>query len=247
MSAGRLAAIAALALACAQPASAAGVPGQGTWQTTLKPRDLDHDGKADAFYDTVLKITWLRNADIAGGMFWPDAKLWAENLEFGGYTDWRLPTVIDTGKPGCNFAYSGTDCGYNVQTKSGPRIYSEMAHLFNVTLGNKGYCDTSGNCDQPGWGLTNTGNFQNLHDSFYWTSVEYGPRPDLAWYFYAYTEYQSFGHKNHLFYSLAVRTGDVRQLVASPVPEPQTAILMLAGLGLLAAAGGGGRGYLKPR
>jgi hypothetical protein len=39
------------------------VPGQGTWQTTLQARDLDGDGQIDAFYDTVLNITWLRDAN----------------------------------------------------------------------------------------------------------------------------------------------------------------------------------------
>lgn len=66
-------------------------------------------------------------------MDWSTANAWAAGLNFNGLTGWRLPTVTDTGTPGCNFAYSGTDCGYNVDTATG-----EMASMFYDTLGNLG-------------------------------------------------------------------------------------------------------------
>ncbi|MDP2325623.1 MAG: hypothetical protein Q8N51_16575 [Gammaproteobacteria bacterium] len=40
---------------------------------------------------------------------------------------------MDTGTPGCDFAYTGTDCGYNVDLVAG-----EMARMFYSTLGNTG-------------------------------------------------------------------------------------------------------------
>lgn len=40
------------------------IPGQGTWETTLLPRDLDRNGVVDAFYDTDLGATWLRATNI---------------------------------------------------------------------------------------------------------------------------------------------------------------------------------------
>ena len=65
-----------------------------------------------------------------GAQNWSTANTWANNLVFGGYSDWRLPTMIDTGASGCDFSYAGgTDCGYNVDTAT-----SEIAHLFHVTL-----------------------------------------------------------------------------------------------------------------
>lgn len=83
---------------------AAPVSGQGTWQTTLQDRDLDGNGTTDAFYDTALNITWLRNANAGAGssfddgksstdgkMTWVNAVDWAAALSFGGYDDWRLP------------------------------------------------------------------------------------------------------------------------------------------------------------
>ena len=38
-------------------ATAAAVPGQGTWEATLQARDLDGDTITDAFNDTALNIT----------------------------------------------------------------------------------------------------------------------------------------------------------------------------------------------
>jgi hypothetical protein len=219
-------------------AVAAGVPGQGTWERTLKPRDLDGNGQIDAFYDTVLDVTWLRDADVNGIMFLPDAQTWAANLEFGGYTDWRLPTMVDTGERGCDWAYGGTDCGYNVQTGNRRRVFSEMAHLFDVTLGNTSYCNTAGECDQPGWGLSNTGDFVNLHEYFYWIGTPYGPGGVFGWYYYTPTIYQAYGVKTLGMYAMAVRDGDVAPTQVTVVPEPATGLLMPLGLGGLTAARG---------
>jgi hypothetical protein len=216
-------------LALAATAQAAGVSGQGTWETTLQPRDINADGKTDAFYDTVLKVTWLANANAGAGsvydssvystptdglMNWADAKAWAANLNLYGATGWRLPTMVDTGAPGCDFAYSGTDCGYNVQTISadGKTVFSEMAHLHHVTLGNKAACDASGDCavgnnsTPPNYMLSNTGAFRNLQPWFYWSGVPYAPFPSgAAWRFVPYVGLQDQFALGSEIYALAVR------------------------------------------
>jgi hypothetical protein len=131
-----------IALSVSSLANAASVSGQGTWETTLQGRDLDGNlSTAEAYYDISLNTTWLANANVASLMTWADANSWAAGLNpYGsGITGWRLPTVTDTGTPGCDFAYTGTDCGYNVDTATG-----EMAHMFYTTLGDKAYYDTSG-------------------------------------------------------------------------------------------------------
>jgi PEP-CTERM motif len=245
-------------LALAATAQAAGVSGQGTWETTLQPRDINNDGKTDAFYDTVLKVTWLADANAGAGsvydssghttptdglMTWADAKAWAANLNVYGATGWRLPTLVDTGAPGCDFAYSGTDCGFNVQTISadGKTVFSEMAYLFYVSLGNKAWCDTTGDCtagnnsSPPNYMLTNTGafTFSNLKPWAYWSGVPYAPSPSVyAWHFRTGSGFQDGGGQHNEIYALAVRPGDV----SAPIPEPQTLALMLLGLGAVALA-----------
>jgi hypothetical protein len=139
-------------------------------------------------YDTVLNVTWLRNANANGRMNWTQANTWAANLVVGAYDDWRLPTMIAS--PNATVSYAGgTDYGYNVRTTSGGTVYSEMASLWYDTLGNKAYCPP-GNAEcsgagtpQPGWGLTNTGPFQNLQSYLYWSGLGYAPDTDGAWYF----------------------------------------------------------------
>jgi len=214
------------ALLAAGLAQADGVPGQGTWETTLLPRDIDGDTVTDAFYETVLDITWLRNANVNGAMDWDTAKTWANTLVVGGLGGWRLPNVVDTGAPGCDWSDSGTDCGHNVDTATG-----EMPHLFYVTLGNKAYVDTSGSGPQPGWGLTNTGGFQNSFFYDIWSGTEYAPNPNHAWYFCTNSGAQSFDHKSDELYAVAVRPGDV-----AAVPEPQTYALLVLGLSAVMVA-----------
>lgn len=43
--------------------------------------------------DTRTGLMWARNGNVAGkDMNWIDAMSWAKNLNYGGYSDWRLPT-----------------------------------------------------------------------------------------------------------------------------------------------------------
>jgi len=75
-------------------ARAVSVSGQGVWESTLEGRDLDGNAATfEAYYDTVLDITWLADANAAGTLMnWVDAKAWVSNLNVSGITGWRLPT-----------------------------------------------------------------------------------------------------------------------------------------------------------
>lgn len=222
-------------------AQAAAVSGQGTWETTLKGRDLDGNALNgfEAFYDTSLNITWLADANLArtsgydadgGWMSWDEASEWVAQLNIGGVTGWRLPTMVDSGARGCALiANGGSDCGYNANTST-----SELAHMFYVTLGNKAQRSTSG-AIQSGSGLTNSGTFANLRSgSFsYWTGVEVAPSSGTAWFFGTSYGIQNVTSKGARVLAWAVHDGDVASLgdVTSPVPEPDALALVLAGIG----------------
>ncbi len=53
-----------------------------------------HDRGNGLVYDSELNITWLVDPSVANlSMRWDEAIVWAEDLEYYGYTDWRLPTI----------------------------------------------------------------------------------------------------------------------------------------------------------
>lgn len=227
----------------------------GSAHAALQGRDLDGNASTfEAYYDTALNITWLANANAGAGsayddvgalndtttdgkMSWVNATAWAGNLSIADainnitYDNWRLPTVIDTGLPGCDYAYSGTDCGYNVDTATG-----EMAHLFYQELGNKAAFGETG-LSYPYFGLGNTEPFINLQAEKYWAGVEYVIGSGEAGYFNFYTGGQLYGSVDYGMYALAISPGDV-----AAVPETDTWIMLLAGLGLVSVATKGLRG-----
>jgi hypothetical protein len=215
---------------CARLAFVAGVGMSATAQAAL------YDRGGGLIYDDVLNVTWLQDANLAqtsgydadGLMTWQNAVAWAANLSYFDsvrnvtYSDWRLPTTSDLGSPACNFAYSGTNCGYNVANAG------EMAYLFYIELGNIAYYSTTGYGMQPGWGLANTGPFANLQAYGYWSGTEYVPDTDQAWVFTFDAGGQYLNNKSEHLFALAVRDGDV-----AAIPEPETYAMLLAGLGLV--------------
>jgi hypothetical protein len=209
-----------------------------------------------AYYDDVLDITWLTNANLAdtndfgvtginanGTMTWAKANEWIGAMNTANYlgtNDWRLPTVEPLN--GSTFNYSAsfngsTDRGYN-QSEQGTAYAgstaSEMAHMFFYnTLNNKGYCDpllsTAGSCSGPqaGWGLTNDGPFSNLQPNRYWSGTTYAPNASFAWDFdFSYGGQYDF-NKTNAFFAWAVSPGDAL------VPVPGAVWMFGSALGVL--------------
>lgn len=215
----------------------------GTAHAVLLGRNMDGNALTfEAYYDTDLDITWLANANMNGAMTWYDANTWAANLSFYNpltnqtYAEWRLPTVEPINGGSFNysivnysFSYNGSaDKGYNITSPQ-----SEMAHLFYVTLGNPGYYTPAGvksGCyvNSANTCLDNVGPFINLEANHYWSATEYAPGTGGAWGFVFYSGVQDALYENGGYYALAVSPGDI-----AAVPEAQTYVLMLAGLGLI--------------
>jgi hypothetical protein len=174
-------------------------------------------------YDDVLNITWLQDANYAmtsgtalpcgpgapecdparGLMPWDQAMEWAAQLEYGGYTGWRLPDAH-------NQDGSGPDAGNYVTT-------SEMGHLFFNDLGGvpgtfpgADFIDGNGKLVSfllPSWGDT------------WWLGDEWAGDTNSAWYFViGYGE--SSGHQHGMEkwrarLAWAVHDGDI-----GAAPEP---------------------------
>ena len=154
-------------------------------QAALHGRNLDNDPATfEAWYDDVLDITWLADANYArtsgrdadGLMDWPTATAWVGKLEYYGITGWRLPiaTPLNGSIYDHTFSNNGTtDVGFGIRG-----THSELSHLYYVTLGNKGLCTPDdadpGSCVvQNGWGLKNAGPFVNVGAiAGHWTSSE---------------------------------------------------------------------------
>ncbi len=186
------------------------VAAMGTAQASL----FDRGG--GLIYDDVLNITWLQDANYAktsgfdsdGLMHWGVANQWAENLSYGGWEDWRLPTALRQDG-------SGPCVGYCTD--------SEMGHMFY-----NNFVASPGTSILTGTNYFTRAMFSNLQSFLYWSGTT---TPDgSAWYFKTDGGYQNNYHMGRSYYAWAVRDGDV---AVSPVPAPPAFILMLTGLGVL--------------
>jgi hypothetical protein len=218
-----------------------------------------------AYYDTVLDITWLANANAGAGtiyddgpsstdgsMSWINAQAWIASLNASNYlgvNDWRLPTVspIDGDSFDLTFSNNGTtDVGHNISAPGSAfagSTASELAHLWYNTLNNKNFCDpvlsTADTCvgPQDGWALGVLTPFTgNVSPFRFWTGTDAGGLAN-AFVFMTDLGLQSFTGKTSPFaLAWAVRPGDIGQVV--PVP-PAVWLLgsALGVIGVLSAAG----------
>lgn len=210
-------------------AHAQAVSGQGTWETTLQARDVGNTGTTNAFYDTALNITWLRDANVNGLMTWDAANTWASSLNIGGVGGWRLPTLAMPSAECGGGSPNIPVCGYY-----GNPSYGEMFQLYFTTLGHPNPYNSDGSPHVGWYASVNTGNFQDLLPDTYWLGTEYASQTDGAWQIGMADGSIFAGYKSQVHYTMAVHPGDVGAVVAN-VPEPETYAMLLAGLGLIGA------------
>ena len=156
-------------------------------------------------YDTDLNVTWLSDANYArtsgydgtGRMIWSSAVVWADPLEFAGYSDWRLPITDQCVQYNCTG--------------------SEMGHLFYVDFGG-----TSGTTVSA-LSSSNLALFSNIAAADYWTATPSTlcglPCGILAFGFFSGV--QTTDAPQFTAFAWAVRDGDVVN-----VPEPSTILLL---------------------
>ena len=180
---------------------------------------LDRGG--GLIYDTVLDVTWVQDANLCltlgncvsgrtdGRMTWVNANLWAANLDFGGFDDWRLP-IMETP--------TGT-CIPSCPLREYEHMYFEN---LNATAALE---DKTGNQTGDG-GVT----FSNIQRFGYWSSTDAAFLPDLAKAFFFEFGSEFTDPKDFVYSAWAVRDGDVS---APPGEIPAPGSLLLAGLGAL--------------
>ncbi len=137
-------------------------------------------------YDTEQRVTWLQDANYArtsgqsdsGGMIWFEASAWAKGLEFGGHSDWRLPSTPGTG---------------------GDIFEGEMGHLYR----NEGI-----NSSSPGPFKNVEGAFYWTGTDYDWVGHENDFGYAWTFPFRDSDAFQSFGGKDSDSLAWAVRDGD---------------------------------------
>lgn len=135
--------------------------------------------------------------DTAGNMTWWGAMAWAEQLHYGGYSDWRLPVRYDN------------SCGGGTGNGNANCTNSEMGHLFYTELGGTFGQNVTSSGD-PDLAL-----FSNIPDSTdHWSSTQIsGTNATVFSFFFGYQG--SFTKDTGIFQAWAVRDGDV---AVAPVP-----------------------------
>ena len=146
--------------------------------------DLLSRANGQAYYDTVLDITWLADANYArttgyasyGLLNWVDANTFARNA--------TLSSITGGASFSLGFSNNGsTDAGYAITgqawASASGAVTSELGYLFYVDLLRTGRClpssaDPQSCAGNPAWPQNNKGPFAAVPGFSFWTDVEAG-------------------------------------------------------------------------
>lgn len=163
-----------------------------------------------AYYDDQLNISWARDVNVNGLNTWANHTSWAANLDIGGVTGWRLPSV-DVNGDGTVVNCASASASACLDNEYGYQLY------------------------RNGITLANPGPFTHFNQSgLYVSSTEYAPNPVWVWdvslsVFSGINGFGAHGKTGSSFIAWAVHDGDVGLLTGVPVP----AAAWLFGSGLL--------------
>ena len=195
-------------------------------------------------YDPTRNLTWIADLNYAvtskytapgvtadGRMTWSAANTWANNLVFGGFDDWRMPTLNPT-DPTCS--HSTAFAGFPNQSSGNNCTGGELSGLFITGLGHKPNQSLLNQTGDTAEQIANLALFSNFTDNVgFWSGTVFAPLPGTNAFGFAWNAVQSFGvSQSDQYLAVAVRTGDV-----AAVPEPSTSALIAAGLAGLLAVG----------
>lgn len=199
-------------------------------------------------YDPTRNLTWIADMNLplttnytAPGvrpdksMSWGAAVQFADNLVYGGFSDWRLPT-LNLNDPTCS---DKLDFGHIIITQGPNCSGGELSGLFTTGLGNKGMSSVLNQVGDTPDQIANFALFTDVKQGHYWSSTSTTcPHNGLTcvWQYSTFWGTVWADTKEYSAISggrvVLVRDGDVMA-----VPEPSTSALIAAGLAGLLAVG----------
>jgi hypothetical protein len=132
----------------------------------LRDNESDDDEAAGVWTDSSTGLMWPVEASMV--YEWDEAGVYCKNLSFGGYDDWRLPTVSELRSliRGCNATATDGDCGV-----------TDSCLAFNCMSDSCGGCtEYEGPAEGKYWPPDLAGVCCS-----YWTSSPVSDNDEMAW------------------------------------------------------------------